>query len=109
MNADIIRSYYAAYQSKDRAAIEAVVDVDFSFTSPYDDHIDRSRYFERCWPNCEQHKAVRIEKIFEDGDEAFVLYHLELESGAAFRNTEFLRLRNGKISEVEVYFGNASK
>jgi ketosteroid isomerase-like protein len=109
MNADIIRSYYAAYPSKDRAAIEAVVDADFSFTSPYDDHIDRNRYFERCWPNCEQHKAVRIEKIVEDGDEAFVLYHLELESGAAFRNVELLRLRNGKIREVEVYFGNVSK
>jgi ketosteroid isomerase-like protein len=106
MNGDVIRGYYAAYQSKDRAAIEALVSADFTFTSPYDDHIDRARYFEKCWPNSGEHQTFWIEKLFENGDEAFVRYKIELKSGVAFRNTEFLRLRDGKICEVEVYFGS---
>lgn len=103
---DIVRQYYAAYETKDRAAIEAVVSDDFTFTSPYDDRIDRTSYFEKCWPNCEQHRHFDIEKLFANGDEVFVRYTLALNSGASFRNTEFLRLQNGRIREVEVYFGS---
>ena len=104
---DIVRGYYAAYEAKDRAAIEALVDDEFSFTSPLDDRIDRARYFEKCWPNSEQHRKFDVEKLFESGDEAFVRYKLTLNSGVWFRNTEFLRLEGGRIREVEVYFGGA--
>ena len=103
---DIVRAYYAAYQAKDRSAIEALVGDDFSFSSPYDDHIDRTLYFQKCWPNSEHHDRFRIEKLFVRGNEAFVRYELRLNSGVTFRNTEFLRLEAGKIKEVEVYFGN---
>jgi hypothetical protein len=54
----------------------------------------------------EHHRSIRVEKLFEIGQEAFVRYELTLNSGVSFRNTEFLRLKDGKIQEVEVYFGN---
>jgi ketosteroid isomerase-like protein len=102
---DVVRGYYAAYEQKDRPAIEALVGDDFTFSSPYDDHIDRALYFQKCWPNSEHHARFHIEKLFENGNEAFVRYELRLKSGVTFRNTEFLRLEGGKIREVEVYFG----
>jgi hypothetical protein len=40
------------------------------------------------------------------GNEALVLYELELNSGGKFRNTEFIRCEAGKIREIEVYFGS---
>jgi len=49
--ADIARASYLAYVHKDRAAIEALIGEDFHFTSPLDNHLDRSTYFTRCWPN----------------------------------------------------------
>jgi len=55
---DIVKASYAAFVAKDRAAIEALIADDFHFTSPLDNRIDRTTYFERCWPLSE-----RIEKL----------------------------------------------
>jgi ketosteroid isomerase-like protein len=103
----LIHSYYAAYEGKDRRAIEALLADDFTFCSPLDDHIDRAAYFFKCWPNCAKIRAFHIEKLFAKGNEAFVLYDLEPTAGPNFRNTEFFRTRGNKIREVEVYFGSA--
>ena len=101
----VIRKCYAAYQAGDRGAIEPLLSEDFTFTSPLDDHIDRAAYFSRCWPNSEQIRAFTIEKLFERGNEAFVLYELHPTKGDSFRNTEFFKLRGDKICEVQVFFG----
>ena len=52
--AELIRGYFAAYGSGDRKVIEDGFADDFTFTSPYDDAIDKATYFERCWPNNER-------------------------------------------------------
>jgi ketosteroid isomerase-like protein len=102
---EIVRRAYAAYETKDRAALEAVVADSFTFTSPQDDRIDRRTYFERCWPFNEEVEYFRIEKLFVQGNEAFVRYACKPKDRAAFRNTEFFRVENGKIVEVQVFFG----
>jgi hypothetical protein len=105
---DVIRRYFGAYEAKDRKAIESLLTDDFTFSSPLDDRIDRTAYFERCWPNSRQIRAFRIERLFEQDNEAFVLYELQPETGAKFRNTEFFKFDGDKIKEVEVYFGSPS-
>jgi ketosteroid isomerase-like protein len=103
--AKLIRRYFEAYELKDREAIEPLLAEDFHFSSPLDDHISRAVYFERCWPNSERIRAFHIERLFGSFDEAFVLYELEPVEGKRFRNTEFFKTREGKITEVQVYFG----
>ncbi|MGK9167941.1 nuclear transport factor 2 family protein [Inquilinus limosus] len=103
---NLIRAYFGAYESKDRAAIEALVGEDFTFSSPRDDHIDRAAYFERCWPNSRTIRRFTIERLFDRGDEAFVLYELELTSGTRFRNVEHFRFEGSKIRGIVVYFGS---
>src|SRR5882757_4054004 len=71
---EIVRACFAAYEKKDRAAIDALLAPDFTFSSPLDDNISRERYFERCWPNSEHLGRFEIEKLFVQGDEAFVQY-----------------------------------
>jgi ketosteroid isomerase-like protein len=109
MTADHIRraimEAYGAYETDDRATIEKWIAPDFSFTSPYDDGIDRQTYFERCWPNHETTAKMKVERIFIDGDAAFVTYLGKSTDGRSFRNTEYLTFRGGKIASVEVYFG----
>jgi ketosteroid isomerase-like protein len=61
----------------------------------------------RCWPNSEI-ESFRIEKLFDKGDEAFVCCELLLKTGGKFRNTEFFRVSDGKIVEVDVYFGRTT-
>ena len=103
--ATLVRKSYAAYVAKDRAALEAILAPDFVFTSPVDAHLDRARYFERCWPFSARVRSFRIEKLFVDGNEAFVRYLCTPKRGRPFRNTEFFRVARGKIRSVDVYFG----
>ena len=101
---DIIRAIFAAYRANDRNAVEAVLTDDFRFTSPYDDALDKVSYFERCWDTgwIEQQD---IEKIFVEGDEAFVTYRCVARGGKSFRNTEFFRFEGDRVKGIEVYFG----
>jgi hypothetical protein len=79
-----------------------------TFTSPNDDdHISKDEYWKKCWPGSEKIHAIRIDKLLEKGDEAFVRYECELKDGARFRNTEYFRIEGKKIKEVEVYFGSS--
>ena len=103
---EIIRKYIAAFQAKDRQTVEALLADDFTFTSPPDPHLDKAGYFERCWPNADKVRILEIEKLFEQGDEAFIRYHAQRTAdGVKFRNTEYIRCTGGRIRVVEVYFG----
>ncbi len=103
---DLIRECYAAYESKNREAIEKLLADDFTFSSPLDDNISRVRYFERCWPHSEHLSAFHIEQLFVEGNQAFARYEAETSDGIKFRNTEFFTIEGEKIKHVDVYFGS---
>jgi ketosteroid isomerase-like protein len=102
---ELVRRYFAAFQSRDRQTIEELLAEDFRFTSPLDDRISRAKYFERCWPYSELERTFRITNLFESGNEAFVRYECLLKDHGGFRNTEYFRVGDGRIREICVYFG----
>jgi ketosteroid isomerase-like protein len=106
--ADIIRSVFAAYKSKSKKVVEDAFTADFRFTSPYDDEIDKAAYFERCWPTSVLIQEQTIERIFVEGDEAFVQYKVRMD-GKDFRNTELFVFGGDKIKHISVYFGATYK
>jgi ketosteroid isomerase-like protein len=101
----IARACLQAYVDKDRAAIEALLDDDFHFTSPIDNALDRATYLRICWPNSAA--MARFESIyeFEQGDHAFIVYEAHTSTGKRFRNSEAYTVRGGKLVATEVYFG----
>jgi ketosteroid isomerase-like protein len=101
---DLIRRCYRAYETKDRKTVEEILSDDFTFTSPLDDHINKSAYFNRCWPNSENIRSFQIERLFEQGNEAFVRYEGTRYDGGKFRCVEFFRIEGNKIKSVDVYF-----
>jgi ketosteroid isomerase-like protein len=103
--ATIIRELFAAYLSNDRKAVEDVLTEDFRFTSPYDDEIDKATYFERCWRNSDWIERHELERIFVEGNEAFVTYKCIAKGGKSFRNTEFFSFEGDMIGRIDVYFG----
>ena len=105
--AEIIRSIFAAYMSNDRKAVEDALTDDFHFTSPYDDEIDKATYFARCWRDTDWIERHELERIFVEGDEAFVTYKCTARGGKSFRNTEFFTFEGGKVKRIDVYFGAA--
>ena len=101
-----IPGYYQAWAEGDRGAVEAFVGDEFTFTSPYDDHIDRAEFFRRCWPNAGQHARFDVLQVMPDGgDGAMVLYESTLKSGKKIRNAEYLQFDGERLRSVEVYFG----
>jgi len=101
----IVRRCYQAYAESDRAAAEVVIAEDFHFTSPLDNRIDRKTYFARCWPNNEWITGYEFVRLIRSGDQVVATYIGQSSRGKPFRNTEVLTVRDGKIVEVEVYFG----
>jgi ketosteroid isomerase-like protein len=102
---EIICALFAAYIANDRKAVENALTDDFRFTSPYDDEIDKATYFARCWRNTDWIERHELERIFVEGDEAFVTYKCVAKGGKNFRNTEFFSFEGDKIKRIDVYFG----
>ena len=104
---DAIRGYFAAYRSGDHAHLDQALAADFTFTSPYDDGIDKATYFARCWPNRNLIREHVVERILEQGDEAFALYRCKTTDGKEFHNTEFFTFEGDHLKGVQVFFGAA--
>jgi ketosteroid isomerase-like protein len=105
----LIRRYYGAWVKKDWELMDALLADDFTFTSPApDDHISKSTFKTRCWNTQSPLIAsFDLERVFGAGDEAFVQYLCRTKSGKSFRNVEYLRLKDGKVEAIHVYFGGA--
>ena len=109
---DITRGYFQAYVTGDRAFVERHMADGFTFTSPFDDAIDREAYFRRCWPNNSNHRRFDIEAIAQDGDKVLVAYRANMATGnpthptATFRNAECHAFEKGRLKTVTVFFGD---
>lgn len=104
-NLQIACACYQAYIDKDRTALDRLIADDFHFTSPLDNRLDRDGYFARCWPNSRVISGFEFVHLASDGDCVFVTYEAESTTGKRFRNTEVMTIRDGRIHEVEVFFG----
>ena len=49
-NIDTVRASMDAYRNQDLEAATRLLAKDFTFTSPQDDHVDKSAYLERWFP-----------------------------------------------------------
>jgi hypothetical protein len=104
---ETVRNLYAAYIDQRPDLVRPVLTEGFTFSSPRDDHIDRSAYFERCWPKEKVFRAIHLEHLVADGDDVIAGYRAEKMDGGSFRNIEMIRFEGEKVAEVTVYFGRS--
>lgn len=103
---EIIRKYYSAWENKDWSAVDSVLAEDFTFTSPnHDDHISKSTFKTRCWPQTDFIKHFDLESVIGNGDEVFVKYLCHTKDGKSFQNVEDFKFKGGKIESIRCYFG----
>jgi hypothetical protein len=102
---ELITRSFDCYRTADRAALEKLLHVGFTFTSPYDDHIGRAAYFERCWPAAGGFEYHDLKQFLPSDDECLVLYEAKSKAGDYFRNVERFTFADGQILSVEVFFG----
>lgn len=101
----VVRRLFAAFVADDRAEAERLIAPGFTFTSPYDDALDRDAYFARCWPNDGRITEIAVENVMVEGDAAYVGYRATAPGGKTFRNVEFMTFDEGRVATVDVYFG----
>lgn len=105
-SSDVVREFFGCYLAQDRERAWDMVADDFVFSSPQDDFIDKAIYFDRCFPTVDRLRGQALIDVVEGrrGD-VFVRYEYELIAGTRHRNAEVIRVRDGQIAEVQVYFG----
>ena len=106
-NEEIVRKWYAAWENKDLDTFNALLADDFTFTSAAgDDHISKGRFKSQCWDTqVDFIEHFDLERVSTSVDDAFVKYLCHTKNGKSFRNVEYFRLRDGKIEDLECYFG----
>ena len=105
---EIVRANFDAYLRQDRPACEALLGDELVFTSPQDDHIDRDAFLERCFPTADRFSRQElIHVVSADDRTVMALYEYDLKTGGTYRNTEVFTVVNGRIVEIQVFFGGA--
>lgn len=102
---DTVARFFEAFAEGDRAAAEALISDDFSFTSPRDNALDRAAWFRTCWAHNDQIADFDILLMAVEGLRVFVTYEGVATGGNRFRNTEVFTVTEGRIEAVEVFFG----
>jgi len=106
---EIIRKYYAAWETKDWHPIDILLTDDFTFSSPLDDHISKSKFKAGCWDTQIAYIArFDLKQVIGADNEAFVMYVCHTTNGKTFRNVEYFHLQGDMVKSVECYFGGKS-
>ena len=100
----IIEQYYRCFRERDRAGLEEILPKDFHHVSSFGEHFDRDRMLDAIWPGVGQSWARDL-KIFGDGPEFVVRYEVESTQRPPMSMAEYIRFRDDKIAEIEVYIG----
>jgi len=104
-NEKIVREVYTANEKKDWNTLRSLFADGFTFSSQGNDHIDIKLYKVRCWPNARNIKSFHIDNLVVVGNDVFVRYHSWTMDGKEMENTEYFKLKAGKIKEFTCFFG----
>jgi ketosteroid isomerase-like protein len=107
-NEATVRAWYRLWvENKDWAPFDAILADDFVFSSTNgEDHISKAEFKSRCWDtNINLINGFDLELVMTQGDQVFAKYLGHTTSGKTFRNVELHRLRDGRITSIECYFG----
>jgi ketosteroid isomerase-like protein len=104
-NGKIIKAWYTAWEKRDWNSMTQILADGFTFSSPLDDHIKIPAVKERCWPNAGKFKRIDVQSLVMNGDEAFIIGNGYTTDGKFLRNCDYFKLKDGKISSYECFFG----
>lgn len=103
---DVVRASFQAHRAQDRDTAEQLLADDFVFTSPQDDRIGKAEFLEQCFPTADRFSYQEILQLVSAGEDGvFIMYEYELTTGGRYRNTEFSTVRDGQLTETQVFFG----
>lgn len=103
---DTIQAYFSCYETGDQTTLENLLDEQFEFSSPHDQKLDKTSYFERCWGFNKTVKEYQILKYIESSNEAFLNYRAITYDNRSIENVEYFEIKDGRIVRIKVFYGN---
>ena len=104
-NEKVVRAFFTAFEKKDWNSLQQIFADGFTFSSPVDDHISIKAFKGRCWPNAYKIKKFDVDKVAINGDDVFIITNGWTTTGKLFRNSDLFKLKGGKITSDECFFG----
>ena len=104
----IIREYYGGWEKRDWSEVAKHLADDFTFTSPYDYHLNTVDYKSRCWRGADSIHKFEFLTIMDSGNQAFARWKCQI-GGKMVNNTEYFLFDGDRIKAIEVYFGQLTK
>lgn len=100
-----IENIFKAWTDRDWDFVRDGLAEDFTFTTQYDDHIDKTTFKNKCWDTVTQIGEFEIVTIVEGENEAFVRYKNTINDEKVQNAEQFIFDENDKIKSVTVFFG----
>ena len=104
-NGKTLKAWYTAWEQRDWNLMTQILADGFTFSSPLDDHIKIDAVKQKCWPNAGKIKTVDVQQMIMNGDAVIVIANGYNTDGKLFRNCDYFRLKDGKITSYECFFG----
>jgi len=105
LNEKVVRAFFTAFEKKNWNSLQQIFADGFTFSSPVDDHISVKKFKERCWPNAYKIKRFDVDKVVINGDDVVIITNGWTTAGKLFRNCDHFKLKDGKITSDECFFG----
>lgn len=103
---ELIKKFYQAFSNVDRSDfVENLLATNFTFSAPLDPILNRSEFFDKCWPEGHGLKDIKYVRVIENADEVVITHEYVKPDGAKGRNTDIITFNGDKIVRLEVYFG----
>lgn len=103
---ETVLAQFAAYRVGDRQAARMLLSDDMTFTSPQDDHVGKMTFLDTCFPTAERFLRQEITTALEiEPGTVLLRYTAQLPNEKPFSNVEIMKVVDGQITEIEVYFG----
>jgi len=104
-NEKVVKAFFTAFEKKNWDSLQQIFADGFTFSSPVDDHISIKKFKERCWPNAYKIKRFDVDKVVVNGDDVVIITNGWTTTGKLFRNCDHFKLKAGKITSDECFFG----
>lgn len=100
-----IEKIFKAWTDRNWDFFESGLAEDFTFTTQYDDHIDKTTFKSKCWDTVKQIGEFEIVTLLEGENEAFVRYKNTINDEKVQNAEQFVFDTEEKIKSVTVFFG----
>ena len=105
--ADVIRTYFDAWTSKDFATAWALLDDSLVVENPLTEYEDSATFKPSLTGMASLVSSVKLASAMSDRDEAMLLYDMQVQGLGSLRVFEHFTVADGKIKHIKQVFDTA--